>query len=287
MGGPKTTAVTVREILASARRLAGTPETRLEISQMLARAIGQSREWLIANDDRAIDEEARRRFDAMLERRCCGEPLAYILGSAGFYGREFEVNSHVLVPRPETEHLIDDLRASVDAAGATTHLDVGTGSGAIAVTIAAELKNARVDAVDISNEALEVARRNARANGVEDRIAFFQGDLVEPVRERHYESIVANLPYVPTADIAAYPDPVSYEPVLALDGGPDGLDLYRRLLANVPRMLRPGGIMYLEAAPPLMDGLVALARAAFPHGKVTVGKDYGERERFVKVELPG
>ncbi len=222
-----------------------------------------------------------------MERRRAGEPLAYITGVAGFYGRDFEVNSHVLVPRPETEHVIDDLRACADGKRTTAHLDVGTGSGAIAVTIAAELKNARVDAVDISNEALNVARRNAKALGIADRVAFFEGDLIQPVRDRHYDAIVANLPYVPTADIAPHPDPVSFEPALALDGGPDGLDLYRRLLATVPAMLLPGGVLYLEAAPPIVDGLVAFARAAFPNGEVTVGKDYGDRERFVKVQTPG
>ena len=251
---------------------------------LLAFVLEKNRAWLLAHDDEVIEASVLRRFKELSRRRIGGEPMAYIVGSAGFYGREFTVNAHVLVPRPETEHLIDNVLVSLNAVASPRILDVGTGSGAIGLTLAAELPNAALDAVDISVNALDVARANAKRLGIEARTNFFLGDLIEPVRSNRYHAIVANLPYVPTNDIAASPDPVSFEPRLALDGGIDGLDLYRRLLGGVQTLLFPGGILLMEAAPPNMDLLVALAREAFPKGEVTVGQDYGERERFVKVE---
>ena len=251
---------------------------------VLGYVLGKNRAWLFAHDGDTLDGDTFRRFEILSERRRAGEPLAYIFGSAGFFGREFSVNSRVLVPRPETEHLIDEVLAFAKSIETPRILDVGTGSGAIAITLAADLPKAVVDAVDISGEALDVARSNAKRLRVEKRVNFFQGDLIEPVRESRYDAIVANLPYVPTGDIAPSPDPVSYEPRLALDGGLDGLDLYRRLLARVQSVMRPDCILLLEAAPPNMSLLVTLAREALPLGKVTVGQDYGERARYVKVE---
>lgn len=251
---------------------------------ILAHVLGKNRGWLLAHDDASVDGDAFRQFEILSERRLAGEPLAYIFGSAGFFGREFVVNRHVLVPRPETEHLIDDVLASVKDLDAPRMLDVGTGSGAIAVTLAAERPDAIVDAVDISSEALEIAQTNAKRIGVEARTHFYHGDLIEPVRSKQYNAIVANLPYVPSGDIALPPDPVSFEPRLALDGGDDGLDHYRRLLGGVQTMLLPGSILLMEAAPPNMNALVSLACDAFPQAEVSVGQDYGERERYVKVE---
>lgn len=267
--------MTVARALASARHE--------DAPLLLAHVLGKSRSWLVAHAEESLEGDALHRFQTLTQRRAAGEPLAYILGSAGFYGREFTVDASVLVPRPETEHLIDDVVASMRAVQAPRLLDVGTGSGAIAVTLAAELPAATVDAVDISPQALSIARANAERLGVSARVRFFEGDLLEPVQGGRYDAIIANLPYVPTPDIAPSPDPVSYEPRLALDGGPDGLDCYRRLLAAMPAAVAPGGIVLLEAAPPLMAGLIALAQDAFPHGEVTVGKDYGQRDRYVKV----
>ncbi|MDP9025440.1 MAG: peptide chain release factor N(5)-glutamine methyltransferase [Candidatus Eremiobacteraeota bacterium] len=254
---------------------------------LLAHVLGRDRAWLISHDEHELTKVQTERFTALCERRRLGEPLAYITGSAGFYGRSFSVDARVLVPRPETEHLIDDALVFLQNRSAACVLDVGTGSGAIACTLAAELRTLRADAVDVSAEALTVARENARALRVSERITFFEGDLVAAVRPRRYDCVVANLPYVPTLDIAHAPDPVSFEPRIALDGGPDGLDLYRRLLAGAPHVTLPGGLVLMEAAPPNVHALAALARYAFAPAEVTVGKDYGGRDRYVKVRTPG
>ena len=271
--------MTVGEALASA----ACADARL----LLARAFGRSTAWIVAHSDDGLDEAVRARFEAWCARRRAGEPAAYVVGFAGFYGRDFAVDRRVLVPRPETEHLVDEIVAFVRETPAPKILDVGTGSGALAVTLAAECPRASVDAIDISSDALLVARANAVRHGVDARVTFFQGDLLEPVRGRTYDAVVANLPYVPASDIAPAPAPLGFEPRLALDGGPDGLSLYRRLLDVAPAALCQGGILLLEAAPPTMNELAALARAAFPNAEVTIRNDYAGLARYVKVRTLG
>ena len=257
---------------------------RLDAQLLLARAVGRSKEWLIAHADEPISDAAQAAFDASCAERASGKPIAYIIGSAWFYGREFLVDPHVLIPRPETEHLIDEALEHLRAVPAPRVLDVGVGSGAIACTLAFEAANAVVDAVDLSPDALRVARSNAARLHVDARVAFFEGDLLAPLPAgRTYDLVVANLPYVPTGEIEKRPAPVSFEPPLALDGGPDGLDAYRRLLPALPARLQPRAVALLEAAPPLMHGLTALVRTAFPDAAVHVRGDYGGRERYVCV----
>jgi release factor glutamine methyltransferase len=254
-----------------------------DLELLLANVTGRNTAWLRANDDATIEEKMVVHATEFVERRAKGEPLAYIVGSAGFYGHTFLVDSNVLVPRPETEHLVDDALIHLKQWDGVRALDVGTGSGAIACALAAALPGAQIHGCDISPEALLVALANAYRLGLDGRTFFYLGDLTAPVRRKRYDVIIANLPYVPTADIVAAPDPVSFEPLLALDGGADGLELYRRFLAEVPGMFVPGGILYMEAAPPNIAALAELATAAFPDGRVEVGCDYGERERYVKV----
>ncbi len=254
-----------------------------EAEMLLAHVCGRARSWVRAHDDAELAPEICMAMRALAARRAAGEPFAYVVGSAGFYGREFLVDARVLVPRPETEHLIDDARAFLRERAAPRIADIGTGSGAIACTLAAEIAQAQVDAVDLSGDALDVARENAARLGVADRVHLFRGDLLQPLAGRRYDAILANLPYVPTAAISAAPDPVSFEPRLALDGGPDGLACYRRLLVAAPDALAPHGALYLEAAPPLMEGLRALVAERMPGAEVRVEHDYGGRERFVRI----
>ncbi len=258
-----------------------------DAARLLAWTLERDRGWIVAHADDDVESLQLAQYERRCARRRAGEPYAYIVGTAGFCGKTFLVNASVLIPRPETEHLVEEVIARHEGHAAVRILDVGTGSGAIGCTLAAQLPNARVDAVDVSPDALSVAMTNAKRLRVESRVAFHLGDLAAPVRGNRYDAIVANLPYVPTADIAPAPDPVSHEPRLALDGGPDGLDLYRRLLPELPEMLLPGGVLLMEAAPPVMEGLLALAHAAFPGAGVTVGRDYGDRARYVKVSTPG
>ena len=239
---------------------------------------------LRAHDDEALSEDEQARFNDLAARRRDGEPLAYIIGSAGFYRREFVVDARVLIPRPETEHLVEAAIIFLRGRGQSRVLDVGTGSGAIALTIAAEVPRAHVDAVDASPEALVVAIENRQRLGLLDRqVAFYLGDLLDPVAGKHYDVIVANLPYVPDGEGEAE---LRFEPAIALYGGADGLDFYRRFFEHVPPMLNPGGLLLAEGAPPIAPGLFALAQASFPQATVTLERDYGGRERFIKVNTP-
>ncbi len=221
-------------------------------------------------------------------------PIAYITGRAGFYGREFAVNEHVLVPRAETEHLVEDAIAFLNAQntrrGPSPTLRVfeaGIGSGAVACTIAAEVAQAAVEGTDISARAVRTARDNARRLSVDARCDFHLGNVVKPHEQSAYDLIVANLPYIPTSEIPQRPDPVGFEPVAALDGGPDGLAQYRSLLTDVSTMLRPGALLLMEAAPPTMQTLSAMTRSALPGADVEVRRDYAGLERYLYVRATG
>lgn len=211
-----------------------------------------------------------------------GVPPAYVTGWKGFYRREFAVNEYVLVPRPETEHLIEDALEFMRTPGRRRVLDVATGSGAIACTIASEVSDAIVTASDVSLQALIVAARNAARLGVAERCTFALADIA-PTGEDGYDLILANLPYIPSADVPQKPDPVGFEPRLAIDGGDDGLDEYRKLLARAPNLVHAGALLLMEAAPPTITGLLALARAAFPEAAITVHRDYAHLERYVRI----
>lgn len=254
---------------------------RADALLLLAHVLNRGREWLVAHGDATPTLEETEAFQQLSVQRSRGVPVAYLLGSAGFYGREFLVNEGVLVPRPETEHLVEEaIRFAGDRR--LDVLDVGTGSGAIACTIAAETK-ATVRGTDTSSAAIAVANENARRLGVEDRCIFHRGNLTEPVRDIRFDIVIANLPYVPTAEIPAPPNPVAFEPRIATDGGPDGLALYRRLLDALPRLLNPNALILLEAAPQTLPGLAAIAKAALPHCPMTVGRDYAGLDRYLRI----
>ncbi len=266
-----------------------SPSARLDAGRLLEFVLGRDAAWLLAHGDAALSEREAARYADAVARRARGVPVAYIIGSVGFYGRSFAVTPDVLVPRPESELLIDlvleHLRRGNRAAAAPRVLDVGTGSGALAITLALELPEATVSAVDISLPSLAVARANAATLGVAERVAFFAGDLSDAVPPgTRYDAIVANLPYVPTPALAPAPDPTAFEPRLALDGGPDGLDVYRRFLAHAPGRLAARGLLLMEAAPGTTRPLERLASSAFPAAAaVGVRADLSGRERVVSV----
>jgi len=285
--------VTVAEALARAgeRLRACSPSARLDALRLLEPVVARDAAWIFAHGERRLDPAEVTRFESALERRATGEPVAYITGRAGFFGRTFAVTRDALVPRPESELLVElaltRLRATTGAQPAI--LDVGTGSGALAVTLALEAPAARVVAVDVSAAALALAERNARALGAAPRIEFVASDLLGGLaRDARFDAIVANLPYVPTGALAPAPDPTSFEPRLALDGGPDGLALYRRLIAEVGERLAPDASLIMEAAPPTAAALAALAAAAFgAEARVRVVADLAGLERAIVVEMGG
>jgi release factor glutamine methyltransferase len=281
-------------ILSVANALAGAKAKGLNAGDAelpLAHVLERDRAWLIAHDDVEPSQEQQREFEALLARRAAGEPVAYLTGEVWFYGRRFEVTPAVLVPRPETEHLIDEalafLRAMCEknAARRPVVLDVGTGSGAVACTIAAELPNTQMYATDTSASAFEIARRNAAA--LSARIVFECADLMPSDATLRFDCVTANLPYIPTADVPRAPDPVSFEPREAVDGGPDGLREYRRLLATLPSRLSEGALVLLEAAPATISALRDLVSATFPGAHVSAERDYAGLERYVRVANQG
>jgi len=262
---------------------------RLDAAFLLAHAGGVTRQEMLAHAGRSLAPDVAERFEALVAKRERGMPLAYVTGEAGFYGRMFAVDSRVLVPRPETEIAIEwalrHLRAIGRERGRAA--DVGTGSGAIAVTLACELPDLDVFATDSSLDALAVARSNAARNNVFQHITFFHGDLATPLLPyAPFDCVIANLPYVPTAECAPAPDPVSFEPREARDGGPDGLDLYRRFVPALSTLVAPRGIAILEASPENTQALEVLVRAALPTAGCETVRDYGGHERFVVAAVP-
>ncbi|MGA2395835.1 MAG: peptide chain release factor N(5)-glutamine methyltransferase [Candidatus Lustribacter sp.] len=282
--------MTVAEALReTGRRLDAVGGTgRLDALLLLEHVTGAKRESFIADDARRLTAEQDAAFVQAVERRLRGTPIAYITGTAGFFGRTFAVDERVLVPRPETEHAVEAVLAALRASGKTAGriADVGTGSGAIAIALAAELPDAWVFGTDISRGAIELARGNAARNNVFQSCTFLHGDLAQPLaRFAPFDALVANLPYVPTAAIPAAPDPVACEPLLALDGGADGLMLYRRLIPQLPALLAPDAVVVLEAAPGTIEPLAALVAGAFPHAHVEIGADYAGLPRFLECAL--
>ncbi len=266
---------------------------RNDAQLLLAFTLGRDRAWLISHGEAFLSRAQADKYLALCDRRASGIPVAYITGFAGFFGREFAVNEHVLIPRPETEHLVEEavdyLRARIESGPPPpkpifTVFEAGVGSGAIACTIAAEVPGAIVEGSDISASALKVAEYNARRLNVHNRCKFYVADVVKPTDSKSYDVIAANLPYIPAADVPQPPEGAGFEPRIALDGGRDGLDQYRKLLARAPQMMRPGALLLMEAAPPTIARLKELAAAALPDARIEVRHDYAGLERYLYVK---
>lgn len=277
-------ASTVGEALALARR-AGRVTSSIA-QAILAHILECDRAWVLAHSMSALTPQQATRFAELLSRAAQGEPLAYLTGEREFYGLAFTVTPDVLIPRPETEGLVEAaLNWSERRPQTAPHLvDVGTGSGAIAVTLAVRLPQARITAVDVSPEALDVARHNASRHGVAEHIEFVQGDLLEAL-PGPFDAILANLPYIPTATLQTL-DVLRWEPSLALDGGPDGLNLMRVLIQQATTRLLAGGLLALETQYDQGPPVAALCHAAFPAARVVIERDLAGLDRIVWVETP-
>lgn len=265
--------------------LAATSTTpRLDAELILAHLLAWPRARLIAERDQHVDETLATHFTELIARRATGEPVAYLIGYKEFYGLDFSVDQRVLVPRPETELLVELALALAAKRDQPLRLaDIGTGSGAIAVALAVHLPSAQLDAVDISPAALAVARNNIDRHGLNERIRLLQGDLLTPLVGR-YDLIVSNPPYTILADVAA--NVFAHEPHLALAGGSDGADLYRRIFAQAPAYLQPAGALLCEIGAWQGDIVSTLARAAFPHATISLSRDLAGHERVISVILP-
>jgi release factor glutamine methyltransferase len=233
----------IRDALLQGQKLledADVGAPRLTAEVLLAHAIGCERVWLYAHSDEELQEVWWIHYGRYLHERMQSKPTQYITGHQEFYGRDFRVTPDVLIPRPETEHVIS---AALARAGSSV-LDIGTGSGAIAVTVALET-NARVVGSDISTAALRVASENARR--LNAPVHFIAGDLGDAIASRSFDLVVSNPPYVPAADESTIQREVrDHEPAVALYGGQDGFDVYRRLIPEAARLLKPGGWLVME-----------------------------------------
>lgn len=254
---------TVRTALADARdRLADSASPALDAELLLAHALGRPRTFLHAWPDAGIPPEARAAFAALLGRRVEGEPIAYVLGCREFWSLDFAVSPDVLIPRPETEGLVEIALAELGARGITAPaiLDLGTGSGCIAVALARERPDARVTAVEASPAALALARRNAERLGA--RVEWLEGEWLAPVGERRFDLIVSNPPYLRSDDPHLQRGDVRFEPRAALDGGPDGLDAIRALATPAGPRLADGGLLAVEHGADQADAVVGILAAA-------------------------
>jgi release factor glutamine methyltransferase len=249
-------------------RQAGIETPELDARLLLCHAASLSYEDYVAGFDHALPPDAAAGFGAFIERRLAGVPVSRILGIREFYGRPFRINASTLDPRPDTETLIEAALALVDGEGRRETplniLDLGTGSGCILITLLAELSQASGVGVDLSLPALSLAQANAQALGVRDRATFFISDWLEAVSGT-FDLVVANPPYLSGADLAALATEVrDHDPRGALDGGPDGLSAYRRIMPHLRKVLRQGGIALFEIGPGHADAVLRLLAEAGP-----------------------
>jgi len=264
---------------------AGIPDARLEAEVLVMNVMRMARQSIFAEQETEVTGQQQAALDEFLERRYSREPLAYILGQREFYGINVVLTPAVLIPRPETEGLVEQALFMALMGMESTELtiaDVGTGSGAIAINLAIHLPSAKVYAVDVQDAVLDVAAYNVRVHGVADRVNLAIGDLLDAVPEP-VDLIVANLPYIPTDRIPTLQPEVQQEPVLALDGGPDGLDLVRRLLIQAEDKLNSHGIILLEIDPDQIPVVQELALQHFPEGSTSVEKDLAGMDRILSI----
>ncbi len=280
---------------------AGSETPRLDAELLLGHAVGVGRTVVLAHPEAPVGPDAARRYRADIGRRANGEPVAYLRGVKEFHGLAFETDSRALIPRPETERLVDLARDEVmrrlgavgRAAGAPALrvVDVGTGSGAIVVALAVSLRRlGALDAIellamDVSPDALDLARENAVGHAVADRVSFVEADLL-PVDAVGIDLVLANLPYVRRDAIAGLPRAASFEPVLALDGGADGLEVIGRLLDRLAGSLDEDGVALLEIGADQGEAVVELAAARLPGWRCVVELDLAGLPRVARIERP-
>ena len=269
-------------------RQAGVGTPRLDAEVLLMEALGWSREDLYRNPEGGLRQAQAERFESLVSRRLRAEPMAYMTGTQEFWSLDFRVTPDVLIPRPETEHLVETVAEFLASRpGPCRILEIGTGSGAVAVCLARECAEAEIWATDVSAPALDVARDNASRHGVEGKIRWLRGDLFAPVQglAERFDVLVSNPPYVPSGEIARLqPDVCDWEPALALDGGADGMDFYRRFVCEGARHLREGGLLAVEVGAEQGGAVSRLFDAEAGFHRARVRRDYAGLPRVVTAE---
>ena len=258
----------------------GIETPRLDAEVLLAHVLEKPRIYLYVHYDQPLDPGELAAYRGFVRRRAVREPVAYLLGERAFMGLTFVVSPAVLVPQPDTETLVSEAEKRLRGKSGARIADVGTGSGAIALSLLHALPDLTAAAVDVSLAALKVARENAARLALMDRVAFYEGDLLAPLLGQTFDAILSNPPYIPRNDIAALPPEVQAEPHLALDGGADGLDFYRRLTREAAAFLRPGGFLAVEAGQGEAAAILDMARAN-GWAEVEIAQDLAGIDRVV------
>lgn len=274
----------IRHLLQRAHeRLQPLPTARLDAQVLLCHCLGVDKAYLVAHDEQIPSDAQLACYEQLIARRATGEPVAYLVGYQHFWDITLTVTPDVLIPRPETEHLVEAALTYLKAQPQATVVDVGTGSGAIAVTLATH-STAAIHAVDISPQALRIARQNAEKYGV--AVAFHQGSLGTPLIERGIavDLLIANLPYIARPDLP-HLAVSQHEPQLALDGGIDGLDLVRQLLCQVPQLCQPHACILLEIGMTQAAAVMDFAQAQLQPQAIHIQRDLAGLERVVQITL--
>jgi release factor glutamine methyltransferase len=266
---------------------AGIPTARRDAEVLLSFVLLRDRAWLFTHIHDALDDEAGRVFEATIRRRALREPLQYVTGRQEFWGLEFTVTPDVLIPRPETELLVETaLKIIGDADRAVSIIDLCAGSGCIAVCLAKELPSARIFATDLSGKALSVARENARKHGVLERILFLEGDLFRPLEKLdihgQVDIIASNPPYVRSGELRTLqPEVRDYEPEMALVAGPEGTEIHQKIINEASEYLKPHGVIIMELGLGQAEALVQMCRSTGRYDVPEVYKDLAGIERVI------
>jgi release factor glutamine methyltransferase len=254
----------------------------LEARVILCHILDKPREWLVTHPDFELDDHQTDKANQMIARIQTGEPLPYLIGKQAFYGLDFKVTPDVLIPRPETELLIEECITWLEEHPDKRKMaDIGTGSGAIAITLADRFEDLQVTAIDISGKALDVARQNAQLLNVDSQIDFIKNDLLDNIFDS-FDLIAANLPYIPSEKLVTL-QVARYEPLLALDGGQDGLVFIKRLLHQAREHLKPGGMILLEIEEGQSESVQKLVDALMPGVAKSILIDLANHPRFLKI----
>jgi len=282
-----TIAETIR-IAAVKLSATGIENSRLDAEVLLAHLLGKDRVWLIAHNNDSLDNDHAGIFEGFIARRARREPLQQIIGKQEFWGLDFIVTPDVLIPRPETEFVVESAIKAANTLAAPLIVDLCTGSGCIAIGLAKELPSSRIIATDRSDKALFVARENARNCGVASRIRFLEGDLFGPLEELDIQGtvdiIVANPPYIPARELASLqPEVRDYEPEIALIAGPQGTEIHQRIIGEAPRYLKQHGLLIMEMGIGQTETLVHMFKNADAYAVPEVLKDLAGIERVIAI----
>jgi release factor glutamine methyltransferase len=277
--------VTVDEALrlGTTRLATCSSSPRLDSEVLLAHTLGLARSALLAHLSDDLPPLPLHRYELAIERRSQGEPVAYITGHKEFYGLDLRITPDVLVPRPETEHVVDACLGAMPTGEISQLADIGTGSGAILVAVGTQRPQVTLFGTDISSSAIEVARANCEQHGLGPRTQLYVGDLLEPLVGYSFDVIAANLPYVPPGE--ADPEVATWEPEIAVfGGGEDGTGVIREFLKQAPAFLRPGGRVVIEIAHSQGEVVSTLARLAFPKASIQLRQDLAGYDRIVVIQ---